>query len=33
MVTHDRRFASQAKRTIGLLDGQLVDELRAASAL
>ncbi len=26
MVTHDFRFAKQAKRTIGLLDGQLVDE-------
>ena len=25
MVTHDRRFANQAKRTIGLLDGRLVD--------
>jgi putative ABC transport system ATP-binding protein len=26
MVTHDFRFAKQAKRTVGLLDGQLVDE-------
>ncbi len=33
MVTHDFRFAKQAKRTIGLLDGQLVDEATAASAL
>jgi len=24
MVTHDRRFSSYAKRTIGLLDGRLV---------
>jgi putative ABC transport system ATP-binding protein len=33
MVTHDFRFAKQAKRTVGLLDGQLVDEQVAASAL
>jgi putative ABC transport system ATP-binding protein len=33
MVTHDFRFAKQAKRTIGLLDGQLVEEEVAASAL
>ncbi len=33
MVTHDARFAKQAKRTIGLLDGQLVEERIAASAL
>jgi len=33
MVTHDFRFAKQARRTIGLLDGQLVDEAVAASAL
>src|SRR5579864_4138786 len=26
MVTHDYRFAKQAQRTIGLLDGELVDE-------
>ena len=32
MVTHDFRFAKQAKRTIGLLDGQLVAEHVAASA-
>jgi putative ABC transport system ATP-binding protein len=25
MVTHDRRFASYAKRTVGLLDGRLAD--------
>ena len=33
MVTHDFRFAKHARRTIGLLDGQLVDEPVAASAL
>jgi putative ABC transport system ATP-binding protein len=33
MVTHDQRFAKQAKRTIGLLDGQLVEERIAAGAL
>jgi putative ABC transport system ATP-binding protein len=33
MVTHDQRFAKQAKRTVGLLDGQLVEEKIAASAL
>ena len=33
MVTHDRRFASQAKHVVGLLDGQVVDEPRAASAM
>jgi putative ABC transport system ATP-binding protein len=31
MVTHDRRFARQARRVIGLLDGQLVDEKQAAA--
>ncbi len=33
MVTHDFRFAKRANRTIGLLDGKLVDEPIAASAL
>ena len=33
MVTHDFRFAKLAKRTIGLLDGQLVDQAVAANAL
>lgn len=33
MVTHDFRFAKQAKRTVGLLDGQLVDEQVAAAML
>jgi putative ABC transport system ATP-binding protein len=33
MVTHDQRFAKQAKRTVGLLDGQLVEEQIAANAL
>src|SRR5471030_2837891 len=33
MVTHDFRFAKQAKRSIGLLDGQLVDETIAANAM
>jgi putative ABC transport system ATP-binding protein len=33
MVTHDFRFAKQAKRSIGLLDGQLVDQAIAASAM
>jgi putative ABC transport system ATP-binding protein len=33
MVTHDQRFAKQAKRTIGLLDGQLVEERVAAGAM
>jgi putative ABC transport system ATP-binding protein len=33
MVTHDFRYAKQAKRTIGLLDGRLVDEVLAAGAL
>jgi len=32
MVAHDQRFAKQAERTIGLLDGQLVDERIAAAA-
>jgi len=32
MVTHDQRFAKQAERTIGLLDGQLVDKRIAAAA-
>lgn len=30
MVTHDRRFAGRANRTIGLLDGKLVGEAVAA---
>ncbi|HEY8313854.1 MAG TPA: ABC transporter ATP-binding protein [Candidatus Baltobacteraceae bacterium] len=33
MVTHDHRFARQAHRTIGLLDGRLVDEPIAAGAM
>jgi putative ABC transport system ATP-binding protein len=33
MVTHDRRFARQARRVIGLLDGELVGPDRAAAAL
>jgi putative ABC transport system ATP-binding protein len=33
MVTHDRRFAQQAKRTLGLLDGRLVENRVAAAAL
>lgn len=33
MVTHDFRFAKQARRTVGLLDGQLVDERVVAHAL
>ena len=33
MVTHDFRFAKQAKRTIGLLDGTLVQEQVAEAAL
>lgn len=33
MVTHDQRFAKRAKRTFGLLDGELVEERIAASAL
>ena len=33
MVTHDSRFAKQAKRSIGLLDGQLVPVPVAAGAL
>jgi putative ABC transport system ATP-binding protein len=32
MVTHDRRFAQQAKPRIGLLDGRLVAELQAVGA-
>jgi putative ABC transport system ATP-binding protein len=32
MVTHDQRFAKQAKLTIGLLDGHLVEQQVAASA-
>jgi putative ABC transport system ATP-binding protein len=32
MVTHDQRFAKQAKRTVGLLDGQLAEERIAAGA-
>jgi putative ABC transport system ATP-binding protein len=33
MVTHDARFAKNAQRTIGLLDGQIADERTAAAAL
>lgn len=33
MVTHDRRFAGHAQRTIGLLDGRLVAPAVAAEAL
>jgi putative ABC transport system ATP-binding protein len=33
MVTHDSRFAKQAKRTIGLLDGQLVEAPIASAAM
>jgi putative ABC transport system ATP-binding protein len=33
MVTHDQRFAKNAERTIGLLDGELVPERTAAAAL
>jgi putative ABC transport system ATP-binding protein len=33
MVTHDFRFAKQAERTVGLLDGQLVEERVAAASL
>ena len=33
VVTHDFRFAKNAKRSIGLLDGQLVAEPVAASAM
>jgi putative ABC transport system ATP-binding protein len=33
MVTHDFRFAQQARRTIGLLDGRLVDEAAAVGAM
>jgi putative ABC transport system ATP-binding protein len=32
MVTHDRRFAKCAKRTIGLLDGQMTDSLELVEA-
>jgi putative ABC transport system ATP-binding protein len=32
MVTHDRRFARCAKRTIGLLDGQLTSSLEMVEA-
>ena len=32
MVTHDFRFAKQAKRTLGLLDGRLIGEAEAAAA-
>jgi putative ABC transport system ATP-binding protein len=31
MVTHDQRFAKNAERTIGLLDGELVPERTAAA--
>jgi putative ABC transport system ATP-binding protein len=33
LVTHDRRFAREARRVIGLLDGQLVDAARVATVL
>jgi len=33
MVTHDQRFAKQAQRTLGLLDGQLVEERIASRAM
>ena len=33
MVTHDARFARNANRTIGLLDGRLVEQHIAAAAL
>jgi putative ABC transport system ATP-binding protein len=33
MVTHDRSFASQAKRKIGLLDGRVVEEPVVVSAM
>ena len=33
MVTHDGRFARQARRVIGLLDGELVGEREAAAAM
>lgn len=33
MVTHDRRFAGHAKRSIGLLDGRIVTPAVAAEAL
>jgi len=33
MVTHDRRFASQARRVIGLVDGMLVDQREATAAM
>jgi putative ABC transport system ATP-binding protein len=33
MVTHDARFAKHAKRTVGLLDGQLVDAPTASAAM
>jgi putative ABC transport system ATP-binding protein len=33
MVTHDRRFARQARRVIGLLDGELAGEREAAAAM
>ncbi|HEV7180832.1 MAG TPA: ABC transporter ATP-binding protein [Candidatus Baltobacteraceae bacterium] len=32
MVTHDRRFASYAQRTIGLLDGRLADSTELVEA-
>lgn len=32
MVTHDRRFANYAKRTVGLLDGQLAPTLQLVEA-
>ncbi|HTU81144.1 MAG TPA: ABC transporter ATP-binding protein [Candidatus Acidoferrales bacterium] len=33
MVTHDRRFARYAKRTVGLLDGRLADAKERVEAL
>jgi putative ABC transport system ATP-binding protein len=32
MVTHDRRFASYAQRTIGLLDGRIAESTQAVEA-
>jgi putative ABC transport system ATP-binding protein len=30
MVTHDQRYAAHAERTIGLFDGRVVEDRRAA---